>query len=258
MQLTVGSATLSCQLTPWDERVLGVKSCDITELRADTFEDTLFVFSEFERWVDEQEIGFVQCRVDANSAILRKALEQSGFYFAESSLVLSFNNPKKFDTTNICRIQAELRLPKNAELKAIKRSTRDDFHHGRILEDIRIPSQYGRKRNENWIDALAVSPFTLLVGECRDSTIGFHAERFDEDRSIMHWILTGVNADMSVYALSLWAAAFERAKLLGARRIETTISTANTKVLNLYNQFPFRVETCLFGFHRQRYSLDDK
>lgn len=258
MQLIVGSAVLSCRFTPWDEEVIGARSCDVIDLKADTLEDAEAILSEFERWGDENAIAFVQCRIDANSAILRKALNHAGFYFAESSLELSLNNPIALDIRNICRICANLRPHNAMDIKTIKQSAYNDFHHGRILEDVRLPERWGRTRNENWIDTLALPPFKLFVGEHRETTIGFHAERFDEKTGIMHWILTGVNPRTSVYALPLWCAAFERAKILGAKRIETVISAANTKVLNLYNQFPFRIEACLFGFHKQRYRLGDK
>jgi len=239
--------------TPWDSRVLNLKTCELKLIFNDEIHSFLLLFDEVNEYLKNTGYQYMQIRCDSNNRDLKHILNSRGYYIAEMSLSLSYANPSKLDLSKINRINVDLDLVTVEETDALdffKEIAHQNFHHGRLIEDVNIDEKFGRQRSANWIDDLVATPFSLYKASFRGNLIGFHAERVSEKNNTVNWILTGVSEKYSVYALPLWSAAFKLAQDNNVANISTMISASNTKVLNLYNRFPFRVDGSWYGFHK--------
>ncbi|ALO35130.1 hypothetical protein CMT41_10665 [Colwellia sp. MT41] len=242
---------LTVRLTPWDEKVMGIGTCDVIEFHSSCFNDTYSLLRKLDGWCLRNEISFIQIRVNGNDKISKKALTETGYYFAETSMKLSLMKPANKNISSLDRFSLELVKACEGDLQGFKDIARNDFHHGRLIEDCYVEECKAKNRNENWIDDLAKAPFSLFKGVFRGQNVGFHAEYLNEKENTVSWILTGVSSDYSMFALPLWTAAFKRAQYLNVDKITTMVSSSNTKVLNLYNKFSFNIDECLLGYHKK-------
>lgn len=249
-----GNQIILCT-TPWDTVVLNKRSCDLKIVHSGDVERFNTLFEEVDLYTTENGYEFIQARFDSNDKDVRRIFQKLGYYIAEISYSMSLTNPSKLDVLSLNRIDVEL-VPLTSDCKSdletIKRIAHDDFHHGRMIEDININESLARKRSANWIDDLVNEPFSLYKAMFRGRLIGFHAERLNNEGNSVDWILTGVGSKYSVYALPLWCAALKLAQNNKIDIISTMISASNTKVLNLYNRFPFRIDGSLYGYHKLR------
>lgn len=248
-----GSNKITITNTPWDQKVINKKSCEIKFQLGDNISNFEELFQQVNDYLESHGYEYTQIRCDSNNKFLREILLNYGYSIAEMSYSLEYANPEKLDTSLLNRFNIELvRLDKSDQdaIAVIKEIAFNDFNHGRLFEDINIREELSRQRCANWIDDLLKEPFHLYKAMFRGTLIGFHAEKFDESSERVDWILTGVSSKHSVYALPLWCSAFELAKSNKIKSISTMISASNTKVLNLYNRFPFRVSGSWYGFHK--------
>ncbi len=220
---------ISIQDTPWDEKVLGIKSCNVKIDVGGSFSSFSNLFEQVNLFLSDNDYKFIQVRYNSNDKDVRRLLGELGYYIAEMSYSMCYNNPQKFDLTLMNRIEVELVKVSSSDIESvelIKKIASSDFHHGRMIEDININENIARQRAENWIEDLLDSPFSLYKALFRGTFIGFHAERLDSDNRSVNWILTGVSSEYSVYALPLWCAAFKLAQDNQVQSISTMISWA--------------------------------
>ncbi|HHQ4594640.1 TPA: hypothetical protein ACSP2D_003951 [Aeromonas veronii] len=242
------SLCIEVRHTPWNDVVLARKTCEIIDHCPDSSEFNSLLPQAID-FIKQSNFEYVQVRVE-HIREKRHSLETSGFYYAELSYELSFRNPKayKFDRDLSGRLElAPVQSPQ--EIYFIKAMARDNFKHGRMLEDLNIDYIAAQQRTANWIDVLANAPHELLIARHGDKLVGFHAQRLSADGENLDWILTGTCSTYAMLSVPLWHAAFKLAQTRDIKLIKTIISAANVGVLNLYNLFPFRVEKALCGYH---------
>lgn len=242
------SQYLEVRHTPWNDAVLGWRTCEVIDFCTEA-SDFEFIFQRAMEFINSSGYTYVQARIEHNR-VKRQAVERAGFYFAELSYQLSFHNPCQYKYSNKLRKQILLMPVESQEdINFVKKTARDGFHYGRLLEDININIDFARKRTENWIDTLLQSPNELLLAKHGSKLIGFHAQRASFDHSEIDWLLTGTASDYSMLSVPLWHSAFILAQERKFKCIKTMVSAANVGVLNLYNTFPFRVDRSLCGYH---------
>ena len=245
---------ITLKKTIWDQKVLEKKTCELSLIcKSDDVKAICDLLDEAEKYLKSECFEYVQIRCDSNSRLIKSVLHSRNYYVGEMSLSMSFSNPQRFCLDSINRMKVDLEKIDVSDFDSIsfiKSVAYSDFHHGRLLEDVFIKESQGRARTANWIDDLLKSPFDLYKATFRGKIIGFHAEKVNHSDKSVGWILTGVASQYSVYAMPLWCAAFELAKKHEVEKITTMISASNTKVLNLYNRFPFRIDGSWFGFHK--------
>lgn len=246
--IQVNGAHADVRLTPWDERALGVRTAEIAHLACESVEAATRLLDQIESWCRDQNVRYVFGRIDANNAPAKGAVLERGFDIVESSLALS--RAHLGNLPDVPRgMKPALRPAVEADIPALRAIARDDFAHGRFLEDPAIDRHAAANRTANWIEDM-VSQGLAQVAESRGRLIGFHAERVASDRPHADLLLTGAAAPYAMLAFPLWVVALESLAARQVKTCSTLISTANIGVVNLYARLGFHYDTALFGFRK--------
>lgn len=237
------------RLTPWDARAFGFNTAEITAINIDgNIQNLEKELIEVESKLKEENVKFLYTRIDAQDFTLKKALQDLGYYFAESSLYISKNKIKKFEKEKLPKISYQ---PYSAtDIASIKEISQNSFDYSRFHEDPNIDQSLAYNRYYNWIDDLVAQKANIFVAKVGESIIGFNIQKENEDKSESDLILAGCKRGMEIYVMSLWNEIIEANKDLGVRKIKTVISASNIGVFNVYNHFGFKVDKTLFGFHK--------
>lgn len=243
-----GGGQVAARLTPWDQRALGFKTAEITDLGADDSGDGDGLLAATEEWCSTQSVRYLFGRIDADDRLCRSLLLARGYQFVETSLAVSrsgFSNlpavPKG--------MAPQLRPATSADIAALRIIAAKDFSHGRFLEDPAINLGCAADRTANWTEDL-VNEGLAYVAETRGEIIGFHAERVRVESSSAELLLTGTACKYAVLALPLWVIALQSLAERDIQRCTTLISAANTGVLNLYARLGFQFNSTLLGFRK--------
>lgn len=241
-----GSAKV--RLTPWDERALGMRTAEIIRLEATTTKAAAALLAQAEQWCATQGVRYLFGRFDAACEPAKAAVLAAEHVIVECSLTLTRNGFDDLPTVPT-RMRPLLREVADADVEELKRIARDDFHHGRFLEDPAIERSLATARTANWVGDL-VQQGLMRTADSGGRIIGFHAERIAPDGRHADLILTGATARYAVLALPLWTAALESLRDRGVTSCSTLVSAANTGIVNLYAKLNFRYESTLFGFRK--------
>lgn len=242
------SQFIEVRRTHWNDMVMARSTCEIIDCCPDSSEFHTLLQQAME-YIKYSGFEYVQARV-VHIREKRHTLEQAGFYYTELSYELSFCNPKAYMFDRDLSSRLVLTPAQSLqEIDFIKATARDNFKHGRVLEDLNIDFSAAQQRTANWIDVLANAPHELWIAKYGDKLVGFHAQRPSAHGNELDWILTGTCSAFSMLSVPLWHAAFKMAQDRDIKLIKTVISAANVGVLNLYNLFPFRVDKALCGYH---------
>jgi Sortase and related acyltransferases len=246
--ISVAGGSADVRLTPWDERALGMRTAEIIGLQADSSEAGMAVLAGAEQWCDVHGVRYLFGRFDASSSAAKGAVLASGHAIVECSLTLARRGLDGLPQAP-ARMRPQLREFCEADLPELERIAREDFQHGRFLEDPAIDAALAATRTANWIGDLARQGL-LRTAESGGRVIGFHAERVDPASRHADLILTGATARYAMLGLPLWIVALDSLRERGVTSCSTLVSAANTGIVNLYAKLGFRYETTLFGFRK--------
>lgn len=246
--ISVPGGRADVRLTPWDERALGMRTAEIIGLQAASSAAGMAVLSEAEQWSVGHGVRYLFGRFDASSPAAKGAVLASGHAIVECSLTLARRGLDGLPQAP-ARMRPQLREFCEADLPELERIAREDFQHGRFLEDPAIDAALAATRTANWVGDLARQGL-LRTAESAGRVIGFHAERVDPVSSHADLILTGATARYAMLGLPLWIVALDSLRERGVTSCSTLVSAANTGIVNLYAKLGFRYETTLFGFRK--------
>lgn len=239
---------IAARLTPWDQRALGFKTAEITQLNASSREVALALLTQVQHWCQSEGVRYLFGRTDANDHLLRAGLLESGFDFVEVSLTVSRNGFANFPSVPRGMMPA-LRPALPGDIQTLRAIASEDFTHGRFLEDPAIDPALAKLRTANWIEDL-VATGLVYTAEARGTIIGFHAERVHPQDKHAELLLTGASSKFAMLAMPLWITALESLGTRDYQRCTTLISAANTGVLNLYARLGFQFNNTLTGFRK--------
>ncbi len=248
LALDTASGRLSARLTPWDERVLGFATAEITGIEASSSVAALDLLLQVEDWASAHRVRYLFGRVDARHRLLRAALLHADFQFVETSLAISRSGMGGLPLVPRGMLPT-LRPAAAADIPLLRQIADDDFTHGRFLEDPAIDEAHARLRTANWIEDL-VNAGLAHVAESRSRVIGFHAELLHPSEQRAELLLTGAAAPYAMLAMPLWVIALESLAARDIRRCTTLVSAANTGILNLYARLGFQFNSTLAGFRK--------
>ncbi|MBO6795098.1 MAG: hypothetical protein JJ895_14405 [Balneolaceae bacterium] len=245
----VEDGSLSFQRTPWDAKVLNKPALAI--LKIDTasknYESLLASFLASTTITGDE---FYSARIPADNHQLKLALQNIGFQIVEHTLDVTSSS---FDTNLaeelLQRIPVTTTPNVSDQLDAVKSIASESFNFGRFHEDPKITLEQASLRNRNWIDNLISqgADFNILLK--KEKAIGFMAWKVKEqDKAQL--LFGGVKSNFQHLSYSFWADTL--LKLSTNASINTTISSSNTPVLNLYNYFGFHFTNPQFGLHFHR------
>lgn len=243
-----GQGRLAARLTPWDERALGFVTAEVTGFDIASVEQATALLTELEHWCVGQSVRYLFGRIDAMHVVAKTALLQHGYQFVETSLTVSRSGFAHLPAVPRGMLPV-LRPATAADVAELRRIAATDFAHGRFLEDPAIDPVLAAGRTANWIEDL-VNTGQAYVAESRGRTIGFHAERVDEERRSADLLLTGATGPYAMLALPLWITALEALAARDIQQCSTLVSAANTGILNLYARLGFHFNSTLSGFRK--------
>ena len=240
---------LNFQDTPWDSKVLSVKTNEITNIRYSN-EDLLYKsIADFEKYCVIHKYLFTNTRINPDDQIIRKVLSDQGYLNTETSLLVDrvVNN---FNTDDIGNLKFSLREYEIQDIEELKAISFDIFNHGRFFEDPYISEEIARTRNKNWIyDLMATSK--IIVGEINTTMFGFMAFRVEGNRASLQ--LGGVKNNFTIYSYPFWHKFFlELIDKYEVKYISGLVSASNIRILNLYSYFGFKFSKAYFGYHKHR------
>lgn len=239
---------LTFRPTPWDERLFGFGTNEIMEVKSkhpEIVDELLRLFDQHNR---ENGVKFTYTRIDAESLLLKKKLQDFGFYYAETSFCLA---RKKFQQAVSQVKQHNLLLlekPCEDDFLQIKEIAKNDFSHGRFHEDPNIEFPRAQQRYVNIIDDQKMLGRNFLVYKRNGKVLAFHIYFSSGDKCEL--ILSGTKREKSMLSYYLWASLLEELKRDGIDEVTTMVSAANIHVMNLYSFFDFSFMKTLVGFHK--------
>ncbi len=239
---------LSYRYTPWDTKNFGLNTNEILDIVYKTPEALKGLLIKFDALNAANDVRFTYTRVDANDKVIKASLQEAGFYYAETSFVISKNDILTYDFLQNIKNPPILTPAESEDFEQIREIARYDFHYSRFHEDIHIDIEKARFRFYNWIDSLVEQKKEFSVYKLKGEVMAFHCQDVNSDTA--HLILSGTKGRAALIAVSFWAAFLHNLKTRNVKRAHTIISASNLKIINLYNYFDFKYEKTLVGFHK--------
>lgn len=236
--------------TPWNSKVFGFKTNEITHIHFTKEEILSGMMREFEEFSLNNNYLFTGARIQPENLILRRILTETGYTQIETIFELT----KKSDTIkyspDLSKVDISLRIAEEADTEKLVEIVRVIFNNGRFFEDPKIDNQIAIERNVNWIRSLCEKKI-VLAGEFNNEIFGFMAYEIRKDICVL--LLGGVKEDLNYLAYPLWLKSFFYLnELYNVNRYNTIISAYNLPVIALYNYFGFIYKSVLIGFHKHR------
>jgi hypothetical protein len=236
--------------TPWDTQVLGYKTNEIDEIVYSNEYQLNMLIEKFEGYCINQKYLFTNIRINPEDKILRKVLNQLGYFNAETSLLVE-RGTNSFNVDNSVRnLKFTLRDYNVNDLDELQSMANTIFNHGRFFEDPYISYEQAKLRNKNWSnDLLAKS--NIYIGEINTTIFGFMALNVENNKAVLQ--LGGVKNSFTMYSYSFWYKIFlEIIDKYEVKRISGLVSASNIRILNLYSYFNFKISNTFFGYHKHR------
>lgn len=238
---------ISARLTPWDKRALGFGTAEVLSIEANAVGAELLL-ERVEEWACQNGVRYVFGRLPAASRTMRASMERAGYAMIECSMTLSRDGFAGLPAVPT-RMRPQFRAATLDDLPALQSMAREDFHHGRFLEDPAISHEAAAQRTINWIGDL-LDQGLLQAVELSGKLIGFHAERLGLDATHADLILTGAAHRYAMFSMPLWIGALNRLRDRNVQRCSTLVSAANVGVINLYARLGFHYDATLFGYRK--------
>jgi hypothetical protein len=228
----------SVALLPWDEAIFGFPVADLRlgpEMpklnETNSFRNALVDYCQ------RTKSELVCARVPATDTALIAVLQQAGFVYVDFSVLTTLARLKP-ESPPAARFS--MRPAETADHDPIYQTCSAAFHFGRYHTDPRFPRELANRRYVHWMRRALNYPdpgdFVFALGKPGNLT-GF-----------MHVALHENNADLRLGAATpgsplgywLYVETLRSAYALGARTVTTSISAANSRVLQIYSALGFQ------------------
>jgi GNAT superfamily N-acetyltransferase len=228
-------------LLPWDTEIFGFPValfCVGDEAPDNAIRKD--VAPHFSSWMMHHEVSVCGCVLPAGNVFWKSFLPTLGFRFVDFAIEARLRD---LSSATLPPVRAALRNPQPGDQGAIETLAARSFAHGRYFADPLFPRDLAQRRYKRWVaNALAEAngPDRVYVLGEPGSVNGF-----------FHVAVQGHEADLRLAAIApefqstgmgfdLYISVLHELKNLGVRRIVTSISAANTAVMNVYSVLGFR------------------
>lgn len=237
------------RLTPWDEKSIGLKTAEIIINKIGNYKNFKTKYYSIELDLMNLGIEFIYTRINCDDIKLRYAIQDCGFYYAETSIEVFNNNVKKFQKNKLPKISYEIAA--DDEYVIIKKIASESFNYGRFHEDTNVSFSKAQIRYYNWIDDLIEQKAEIYVAKVGDTIVGFNIQKTNHSENSTVLVLAGCNTGAEIFASSLWNEIISHNKSNNINKISALISASNIGVFNLYINFGFKIKNTCFGFHKK-------
>lgn len=229
-------------LLPWDIEIFGFPVAsyrvEADKVLNEAARKDLAV--HFHSWMTRHHVSVCGCVIPAGALFWKSLLPELGFRFVDFGIEAKFRD---LPSAPLPPIRAALRNPEPEDHLAIEGLASRSFAHGRYFADALFPRELAQSRYRRWIA-------NALAGANGPDRVYVLGERGNVD-GFFHVAVQGQVADLRLAAIApelqssgigfdLYVSVLHELKNLGVRRIVTSISAANTAVMNLYSMLGFR------------------
>lgn len=239
---------LEWRYVPWDSIILGRPVLEIFRINVRDYQAEVDL-TPFEAARDSLRACLVSCRLSCDQLNESMFLENNGFRFIEMIYqpeLTDLSNYTSAKDTELKTVQATPDL-----LPAIEDIAGRAFHNERYHVDPRLDPSIGDQRYRNWVrNSLNHEKQRLIAIHESKRLVAFFVTEMLEDGTC-YWHLNAIAPELQGqgYGKRVWRAMIDSARQQGAKRILTSITARNHRVLNLYARLGFRFSKPLMTFH---------
>ena len=231
-------------LLPWDEEIFGFPVADfqLGPNPPQTQDLPLFI-SALEDFSARTNARLISAHVQGEDMSTIARLERAGFSLVEFSLVATFSRLDAELLPTASQFALRNALPEDHE--PIYQIANTAFQFGRYHTDPQFPRELANARYVTWMrNALSGSDpndFVFVLGEPGE-VVGFMDVVIRDARANLRLgaVDPEKNLGFSGAGFSLYVESVRAALELGAKSVTTKISSANTRVLNVFSRLGFR------------------
>ena len=250
MELNTSSIFIKASENLWDKLVLDVKCASVDDFYIKDQKNALKDLVIFMNNLRKDNFFFISCRLADHKIQESYLLEKVGFNFLEMVLhpYLQLNELPFYNLDSSISISEA----KGKDFEILANLATNTFKHERFQIDPRIPDDAGQQRYKNWIISCENHPSQILYKFTLNKTIigGFIIER-NLDLNEVYWHLTFISPNQQGKGSGFlcWKSMLDFHKNEGAKKVSTTISARNIRVLNLYSKLNFRFSNPSVTYH---------
>ncbi len=235
-------------LVPWDSEILSRPVAQINRISVLNEVHADDGFKIFEEWCQSEQVQLCACRIPHDRLPESMFLQRHGFQFIELNYrpYLTGLQQRQFSADSI---EVLLAGPEDEDELAHMAST--VFRHGRFHQDPRLGTELGNRRYEIWsrnsFSLPTQTPYKCLHD---GKTVGFFIIEYPES-STCHWALTALAPGLEGkgWGTRVWNAMALFHQNEGMKKIQSSISSHNAAIFNLYAKLGFRFPLPEMTFH---------
>lgn len=236
-EAALGSATV----IPWDSDLFGfpVASYRIGAPCLDPEQQKAFE-SCFQDWMKSKAISMCSCVTASSDDFWRKCLPGIGFRVVDLSLRVTLGLTAG---AHLPKPRLEVRPAEPEDYSEIEAIAAGSFNHGRYHADPFFPKDLASRRYAGWIrNALSGTrpeDRVFVLGK-PGQVMGFYHVTIEQDTSDLRLAAAAPRLKGTGIGAELYISTLHHLQKLGVRRVVSTISSANTTVMNIYAFLNFR------------------
>lgn len=210
---------------PWDVKAFGFPCYEVTDTSAVALETT-------------RTFGHYTAKVDPLTDT--RFLHENGFYYCDT-LMEPYCRPEMFQP----EFSPEVSILDDSSLEDILTLSRGAYRHGRYHRDFNVPVELADLRYDNWLRDLSDSGrcFGLLYKSNLAAYFGTNGNKV-----VLHAVAEKFRG--KGLAKFLWSAGYRKMLDRGFLEVCSSVSAANSAVVNLYTSLGFRFRNPLDVYHK--------
>ena len=215
--------------TPWDQRVYGIPTFEITDFCETVLEKTDYIEGHFTIKVDPLDS--------------KRLLHKYGFYYCDT-LITPVCHKSQFKPI----FHDEVEIATGLGVEEAARFCTQTFLYDRFHRDFHLDPKKGDLRYVNWLKDIAQNGGEILGLWYQKRLAGFFA--YQESHILLHAL--GDQMRGKGLAKFLWSKACARLFDEGWLEISSSVSAANLAIVNLYRSLGFSFRNPVDVYHKYR------
>lgn len=248
------SLRMTASLVPWDSAVFGRPVAAIDSIEIGDPQIAEREYAAFERWLDEENIHLVSCRLAHAKLRESMLLEAFGFRFVEMVVHPSIDDLARVNFNAHSDEGVTVSSAEASDVPILSEIAERAFRHERYYVDPRIDQRISGMRYRRWVENVTASSRQSLLkcmfGDCVASL--FIVEEIVP--GTMYWHLVAVAPALQGQGVGRRAlrSLLRRHAGDGMRCVTTTVSARNIAMQNLCVGLGFRFHEPEMTFHLVR------
>lgn len=238
-RIETASLRLEYWLVPWDTAIAGRPVAELVNVSILEPVAAGHDYGVFVQWLFDQQVALCSCRMPQQRVGDIMFLEDKEFRFVELNYIPQMSSLSRHEFT---KDDISVQLADDADRNAIADMAESAFEIGRFHQDPRISPSLGNRRYRRWlINAFANDGQQVIKCCLDDDIVGFFVIEYPQVRHSF-WSLCALAPSVQGRGLGkrVWEAVLRWQQAKGIENVSTSISSHNSRILNLYVTLGFR------------------